>query len=210
MALVSAGYGGTETYSGKDSKQVMPAPCPTWFADAEWNVNISGVYAPTTNEYREDTYLQADHGWGGAIDAKYFFRRYFGIGVQGFGLGLGDNDDNGNRRVFHRGDSNDFVGGALGTFTFRYPIPCTRFAPYVWAGVGAIFGGNDHGRLVFDDDFIVNDRNNDDARLMGQYGGGFEVRFTPRIGWTNDVSFNQVDGSRNDFIQVRTGLNFAF
>jgi hypothetical protein len=29
----------------------------------------------------------------------------------------------------------------LGTLTLRYPIPCTRFAPYLFAGGGGIFGG---------------------------------------------------------------------
>ena len=45
---------------------------------------------------------------------------------------------------------------------------------------------------------------------MGQYGAGFEVRFTPHIGLTNDISYNQLEGGQNDFLQVRTGLNFAF
>ena len=33
-----------------------------------------------------DKYLGGDHAWGGGIDLKYFFRRYFGIGVEGFVL----------------------------------------------------------------------------------------------------------------------------
>lgn len=216
VALVSAASAGTMTYSGKEMKQTaVEQPCPTWFADNEWNITISGVYAPTANEYREDTYLGVDHAWGGAIDAKYFFRRYFGIGLQGFGLSA--NRGNNGRDDFFGGrfdgdDDNDFIGGALGTFTFRYPIPCSRFAPYAWVGGGAIFGGRD--RSFNDDDFdfgtFLDDGDDDDARLMAQYGVGFEVRFTPRIGLTNDVSFNHVEGGRNDFWQVRTGLNFAF
>ncbi len=110
-------FAGTETYSSKDSKAVMPPPCPTWYADNEFNLTISGIYAPTVNEYREDRYLGVDHGWGGAIDAKYFFRRYFGIGVQGFGLGL-DSNRSSTQRV--RTEENDFVAGALGTFTLRH------------------------------------------------------------------------------------------
>lgn len=80
-AAASAAFAGTETYSGKEMKQVAPAPCPSWYADNEWNVNISGVYAPTVNNWREDQYLGVDHGWGGAVDIKYFFRRFFGVGV---------------------------------------------------------------------------------------------------------------------------------
>ena len=217
-ALASAAYAGTSSYSGKEMKQaVEQAPCPEWYADNEWNVGVSVVYAPTANEYREDTYLGVDHGWGGAIDAKYFFRRYFGLGIQAFGLSVnrGDNGrfDFDNDIFDDDDDESDFVGGALGTFTFRYPIPCSRFAPYVWVGGGLIFGGDDNS-FNFDDDDDIDDffdnGNTDDARLMGQYGVGFEVRLTPRIGLTNDVSFNHLEGGQNDFFQVRTGLNFAF
>ncbi len=95
VALASAAYAGTERYSGKEMKQTtMPPPCPQWYADREVNVSISGVYAPTANEYEEDTYLGVDHAWGGAIDAKYFFRRFFGLGIQGFGLSVNNNSNN--------------------------------------------------------------------------------------------------------------------
>lgn len=205
-ALVSAASAGTESYSSKDSKSIVaPAACPSWYADSEFNLSLSGVYAPTANSYREDRYLGVDHGWGGAIDAKYFFRRYFGIGLQGFGLAL---DPNNNRTSTQRirNESNDFVAGALGTFTLRYPIPCTRFAPYAWAGFGGIFNGGVEDR--FTNNFRREDQNQ--SRLMGQYGAGFEVRLTPHIGLTNDISFNQLEGGHNDFFQARTGLNFAF
>ena len=36
--------------------------------------------------------------------------------------------------------------------------------------------------------------------FMGQFGAGFEVRFTPHVGWTNDISYNDVEGGDNDFI----------
>ncbi|MBA2623426.1 MAG: hypothetical protein H0U88_07390 [Chthoniobacterales bacterium] len=216
-ALVSAAYAGTETYSsGKEMKQTATeAPCPSWYADNEFNVSISGVYAPTLNDYVEDTYLGVDHGWGAAIDAKFFFRRYFGVGIQGFGLSLNNSSDDG-FRSFDNDANNDFAGGVLGTFTFRYPIPCTRFAPYGWVGVGAIFGGGADGNefdeddLFDEDDFFNDDSGEDDARLMAQYGVGFEIRFTPHIGLLNDVSFNHVEGGFNDFWQFRAGLNFAF
>lgn len=209
VALASAAFAGTSTYSSKEMKQTESAPCPSWYADNEWNVGISGVYAPTLNDYRDDTYLGVDHAWGGAIDVKYFFRRYFGVGIQGFGLALSTDDTLAN---FADDDSdNDFAGGVLGTFTFRYPIPCSRFAPYAWAGVGAIFGGGAR-QAVFDPNggFLGDFRGEDDARLMGQYGVGFEVRFTQHVGWTNDVSFNHVEDGDNDFFQFRTGVNFAF
>lgn len=222
IALVSASYAGTESFkSGKESKQVEPAPCPEWYADNEWNVGISGIYAPTVNEYGEDSYLGVDHGWGAGVDIKYFFKRYFGLGVQGFGLSINQSDDDffGN---FDNDDNNDFAGGVLGTVTFRYPIPCSRFAPYAWVGAGGIFGGgNDNRSFDFNDfpdfngeggSFVDNSRNrdDDDARFMAQYGAGFEVRLTKNFGITNDISYNHLEGGQNDFIQVRTGLNFAF
>jgi hypothetical protein len=45
---------------------------------------------------------------------------------------------------------------------------------------------------------------------VGQVGGGFEVRFTPHVGWTNDFSWNVVSGADNNFGMARTGINFAF
>jgi hypothetical protein len=215
-ALVSAAYAGPQQYSGKEMKQAVETPCPQWYADTEWNIGISGIYAPTLNEHNEDTYLGDDHSWGGAIDAKYFFHRYYGIGLQGFGLSTDDSHEN-DPRFFH--DSDGLVGGILGTFTFRYPIPCSRFAPYAWIGGGAIFGGGSFGRGAGhgdvevgndDPDDFFDTGDSDDARMMAQYGAGFEVRFTPKIGWTNDVSFNHVEGPQNDFFQFRTGINFAF
>ena len=129
VALGSAAFAGTETYS-KDSKSVTPPPCPQWYADQEFNISLSGVYAFSGND---NTFL--DHGWGGAIDAKYFFHRYFGIGVQGFYLAADRNDDF-NGFVVNNNDDSDNVGGILGTFTLRFPMSCSRFAPYVWVGGG--------------------------------------------------------------------------
>src|ERR1700704_3816349 len=96
--------GGPHLPSSKESKEVAPPPCPCWYADNEWNMNIWGTYAFTANDYPTamdtismgvpvnrpfsdaDSYLEADHAWGGGTDLKYFFHRYFGIGIQGFGL----------------------------------------------------------------------------------------------------------------------------
>ncbi|HEY0370157.1 MAG TPA: hypothetical protein VGC85_11210 [Chthoniobacterales bacterium] len=204
-ALASVAFAGTESYSGKEMKSTSSAPCPTWYADNEWDIGVSGVYAPTNENWYNDRYLGVDHAWGGAVDFKYFFRRYFGFGVQGFGLGLDNSRFNNIAGLTN--DTDDFAGGVVGTFTFRYPIPCTRFAPYAWAGVGGVWGGV--GSLSVDNNgvFILN---HGEGKLMGQYGAGFEVRFTPHIGWTNDISFNQVDGPQNDFWQIRSGINFAF
>src|SRR3954452_15867102 len=90
IAMASAAYAG-ETYT-KESKSVAPAPCPQWYADNEFNLNLSGVYMWTGNNWEDDTYFAVDHGWGGAIDAKYFVHRYFGFGVQGWVASANNHD----------------------------------------------------------------------------------------------------------------------
>lgn len=201
--LGSTAFAGTETYT-KESKSVAPPPCPQWYADNEFNLSLSGIYA-----FSGDDSNLIDHGWGGAVDAKYFIHRYFGFGVQGFILST-DNDDDFNN-INRNDDDSDGVGGVLGTFTVRFPINCSRFAPYLWVGGGGIWGGSD-------DDVFFNaaggvartDDDDGDGHFMGQVGGGFEIRFTPRVGLLNDFSWNIVSGSNNNFGMARTGLNFAF
>ena len=213
VAMTSAAFAG-ETYS-KESKSVTPPPCPQWYADTEFNLTLSGAYVWTGNDWRDDRYFSVDHAWGGALDAKYFVHRYFGFGVQGWVASAQTHDiftfTNGTRTW---GDEDSHaIGGILGTFTLRFPISCSRFAPYFWLGGGGVFGG---GR---DHDFFLSpatnlpvrrDFDNSETRGVGQVGGGFEVRFTPHVGWTNDVSWNIVSGPDNNFGMARTGINFAF
>jgi hypothetical protein len=214
VAMTSAAFAGTETYS-KESKSVAPPPCPQWYADNEFNLTLSGVYVGTGNEWREDTYLAVDHAWGGALDAKYFVHRYFGFGVQGWVASANTHDifDNGFSRTWGDGNSHA-VGSVLGTFTLRFPISCSRFAPYVWAGGGGIFGGGrDHEFLLAPGEplgIVRREFDESKTKAVGQFGGGFEVRFTPHVGWTNDISWNVVSGSNNNFGMARTGINFAF
>lgn len=200
VALGSAAFAGTE-YS-KESKSVAPPPCPQWYADNEFNLSISGIYA-FRNDNDNNFNIGWDDAWGGALDAKYFVHRYFGFGVQGFILST--NQDNN----FNANDDSDAVGGVLGTFTLRFPISCSRFAPYVWVGAGGIWNGDDNV-FVNAAGAPVRRNNDDDGRAMGQFGGGFEIRFTPHIGLINDFSWNVVEGPHNNFGMARTGLNFAF
>src|SRR5205085_10210331 len=99
---ISATQAGPDRYSSKETASVPP--CPTWYADNEWNISLWGAYAFTDNDYptfqnsildfgrsigpvsgpRYDRYLETDHAWGGGIDAKYFFKRYFGLVIEGF------------------------------------------------------------------------------------------------------------------------------
>ena len=238
LAVLSQAFAGPEQYSGKEMKQTMAAPAPVceWYRDTEWNVSVWGTYAFIANDYPRmgslsvtgiariphnsfDRYLESDHAWGGGIDAKYFFHRYFGVGLEGYVV-------DSNRHFadfegpFGQGTLGQFsktttdrraVGSVLGTLTLRYPIGCSRFAPYAWAGAGAIFGGGEETRHHFVNGFgITTESTDSQTKAVGQFGGGFEVRITPHIGVINDFSWNVVEGTRNNFGMVRSGLNFAF
>lgn len=232
-----------DSKSGKEMKQVALAPCPQWYADFEWNVNLFGTYAFTNTEYNPnlwlvdvvqstsegnpvlgtyDRYIGGDHAWGGGGDIKYFFCRYFGVGVEGFALDASKNGfdifEDPTIPIFTRERINHdhTIGAVLGTFTLRYPIPCTRFAPYAWAGVGAIFGGGERDVLQTQgppDAFAVHaqtDHFGSETKLLGQFGAGLEFRIARHFGWTNDLSFGVIDGPKNNFGMFRSGLNFAF
>ncbi|MEN3368791.1 MAG: hypothetical protein V7609_934 [Verrucomicrobiota bacterium] len=214
VAMASAAFAGTETYS-KESKSVAPPPCPQWYADNEVNLTLSGTYLITGTAWRDDRYLSVDHAWGGALDAKYFVHRYFGFGVQGWASRANtfETFDAGTGRIRGSGDTH-MVGGILGTFTFRFPITCSRFAPYFWGGGGGIWGGGRDHDFFLDPTvprgFVRREFDSSRSKWMGQVGGGFEVRMTPHVGWTNDFSWNIVSGSQNNFGMARTGINFAF
>src|SRR5213595_1427122 len=221
-AINSVAFAGSETYSGKEIKQVAPPPCPQWYADNEFNVSLWGTYVFTGNNWENDRYIEADHAWGGGGDIKYFFHRYFGVGIEGFvleGRKSGyDIFEDPTIPVFTRTRLNHdhTIGAVLGTFTLRYPIPCTRFAPYAWAGVGAIFGGGERDVLHTQgppDAFAVHaqtDHFGSETKLIGQFGAGLEFRIAQHIGWTNDLSFGVIDGPQNNFGMFRSGVNFAF
>src|SRR5438552_9396664 len=223
--MITVAYGRTETYSsGKEMKQVTQVPpCPEWYRDTEFNVSLWGTYIFTFNNWDEDRYFESDHAWGGGIDAKYFFHRYFGVGVEGWMVDsrqarekdFVDVSDGIFQQTFdhvHKG-----IGAVLGTVTLRYPIPCTRFSPYLFGGGGAIFGG---GQRRIDERFTepgegfdivaTTGHTDSETKAIGQVGGGMEIRLTPHIGWVSDFSWNFVDGPNNNFGMIRSGVNFAF
>ena len=89
IALASPVWAGTEIYSNKNTQAVAPE-CPQWYADNEFNLSLSGVYAMTGNGWQDDLYLGVDHAWGGSIDLRVFMHRYFGFGIQGTLLAVDD------------------------------------------------------------------------------------------------------------------------
>jgi len=221
--VASAAFAGVG-YSGKEMKQVAPPPCPEWYANNEFNVSLWGTYMFTGTEWINDRYIEADHAWGGGGDIKYFFMRYFGVGIEGWAASANQarqsifQDFSDDVFLSRTGRSSNTIGAVLGTLTLRYPIRCTRFSPYIFGGGGAIFGGGQRTSLVRTADVeegesgdqIVTRRTGSETEAIGQIGGGLEIRFTPHIGWVSDFSWNFVDGPNNNFGMVRTGVNFAF
>ena len=237
---------GSESGSSKESKEavapVASTPCPEWYGDQEWNVSVWGTYAFAGNNghaeignlfnfHRDfatfnlseflssDKYLETDHAWGGGADLKYFFLRYFGVGVEGFVLDAKRNSldievTGPLNSSVSRVEDRRLIGSVLGTLTLRYPFHCSRFAPYVWAGGGAIFNGGERDLLFVDNTkptlSATTTHTGGQTEAVGQFGGGLEVRFTRHIGWMNDFSWTVVDGPRNNFGMARSGLNFSF
>src|SRR5205085_10275018 len=123
-----------------------------------------------------------DDTWGGGVDVKYFWSRYFGVGVEGVGLAAKTN----------------FAGGGLLTLIGRFPFG--RFAPYLTGGVGFIDGGatlykffnekHTYGippnsppgtpsQVLSEREYwTVDPVYNHHARGLGQIGAGLEFRIT--------------------------------
>jgi hypothetical protein len=227
-SAASLALAGTE-YTGKEMRQTaVQEEC--FYGDQELNVSLWGTYifAGTDQGHigapgfffgddRGDRYLQADHAWGGGIDAKYFIHKYFGVGIEGW---LADAkrtefDFTGTPTAggftFTKDERDRAIGSVLGTFTVRYPIGCSRFAPYGFVGGGGIFGGGERDTIVpVGGGTFVTAHEGNEAKVLGQFGGGLEVRITRHIGVISDFSWNVVDGPKNNFGMVRSGINFAF
>jgi len=141
-----------------------------------------------------------DNTWGGGVDVKYFWSKYFGAGLEGLGLAAKTN----------------FAGGGLGTLTARYPFG--RFAPYVTGGLGFIDGGatlyeffNEKHDYV--NGFVTGEKPefltedpvyNHHVRALGQIGVGLEFRVTCHIGLMADFTWNFVFGQENHEDKIST------
>ncbi len=139
-----------------------------------------------------------DDTFGGGVDVKYFWSRYFGVGIEGVGLAAKTN----------------FAGGGLVTLTGRYPFG--RFAPYVTGGIGFIDGGATLYKFFNEKHHFVNgvvsgpppnfgEREfwtvdpvaNNHVRALGQIGAGLEFRVTCHIGLMADFTWNFVFGQED-------------
>jgi len=158
-------------------------------------------------QWSKNELFARDNVWGGGVDLKYFWSKYFGAGIEGLGLAAQTN----------------FAGGGLVTLTARYPFG--RFAPYVTGGIGFIDGGaTDYryfnekatkttlggslpggafpGSPFASEVFITNEQEfwttdpvaNHHVRALGQLGIGLEFRVTCHIGLMTDFTWNFVFG----------------
>jgi hypothetical protein len=186
------GYAGPVETTQMQAQTYRP-PAQDWFRDREWNIDLFGAYAWPARPYEADKYIGQDHAWGGGINANYMFSRYFGIGAEGYGLA-----------------AHDAIFQASGNLIARYPIPGTHIAPYGYAGGGVIFNATRAKDLAEDDRSLHVIRERSDVEAIGQVGAGFEFRFTPNVGMINDFSWNIINGDRNNFGMVRSGIRFAF
>jgi hypothetical protein len=221
VLLVATAYSGPLQVFDKNTTQSDVTP--NWYAAREFNVQLWGTYLATANEHRQDRFLEADHAWGGGLDAKYFFNRYMAVGIEGYAVSRAAAFSYitffpGNGITNETLHDTRTIGAGLATITLRYPIGASRFAPYAFAGGGFISGGAQ--RLRFEPVNLLGTppgtnpfrafADGSETESIGQFGGGLEIRITPHIGIINDFSWNVVNGRDNNFGMARTGINFAF
>jgi hypothetical protein len=231
--LAGLAYAGSENYSSnKEVMQQAPASCD-WYRAHEWDLSLWGTYAFSGNtghadpfsdrfarepedafefdqgQWGNDRFLNRDGAWGGGADVKFFFSKYWALGAEGFVV-----------------DANDNIGGAgLGTFTFRFPIGCSRFAPYAYAGGGVLGGGTHSDRFFFDIHTASEDTEGEEEEnefranrsilnkhyeAIGQFGAGLEIRVTRHIGIMGDFAWNVVSGPDNNFGLARFGVTLSY
>ena len=217
-----AAYARSGKDSGKEMKQVAYVPpCPAWYGDHEWNVNLWGTYAFTNTEFAPnpslvdivqstseggpvlgtyDRYIGGDHAWGGGLDLKYFFTRYIGLGIEGWVVDARqarqdifvDFSDGIFASRVHR--ESNAIGAVLGTVTLRYPFPCSRFAPYIFGGGGGIFGG---GQKRIDQRFVEPGEGFDIVATTGHTDA--ETRAIGQVGGGMEIRLTPHIGWVSDF-----------
>jgi len=141
-----------------------------------------------------------EHGWGGGADLSYFPWLYAGFRLQG--------------AVMNTIPGDNTAGVVKGDVVLRYPLdrvaPNLHLAPYAFGGVGGVFpSSNGFGHFVTNS-FRFKSRGNRDDNVLGNTGAGLEYRFTPHVGVFGEVDYNFVDGPRNNFMEVNTGVRYAF
>ena len=221
MALMLAAYAGSESYSGKDLKQTVPPPCPEFYADYEFNIGLHGILGFSAKDHNDQEAV-AHLAGGGGLDVKYFFRRYFGVGITGFGLfNMEDDNDRFQDELAEElgfdieDNRDDETFAVLATFTLRYPFPCSRFSPFLSWGAGGYWHGGERDLIGFEDDddggdFFIKEGNEATGHIGGFSGAGVEYRFSPHVSAIGEFQWHLLEGEDNNFGMVKAGINFAF
>jgi hypothetical protein len=200
LAVVTLALQAVVSFAGPPpSKEVVAPPPPppvSYFRLNEFDIGAFGTYG--TNFGSQDNHRGiGDHAWGGGVDVAYFPWLYGGFRIQGSVISLipGDNT----------------AGIVSGSFILRYPLdlrwPNVHLAPYAIAGVGGLIDGY-NGFSEVEATERVHRRTK--SKVLGDFGGGLEYRFTPHLGLFGETTYNVVDGPRNNFLQVNWGLRYAF
>lgn len=175
------------------SKEVIPpaAPPPTSFFRAnELDIGVFATYIKGVGDISD--LGVGEHGWGGGLDIAYFPWLYGGFRFQG--------------SAFNISRADQTAGLVTYDAVLRYPLdlvaPNLHLAPYAFGGVGGLLGGLDGNSRT------GNLRT--DSRVLGNAGGGFEYRLTPRFGIFSEAGYNFIDGPQNNAVQVNWGARFAF
>lgn len=175
-----------------------PTPPPTsYFRANEFDV---GAFATYSKAFGNNFGSVGEHGWGGGADLSYFPWLYAGFRLQGAVMNTipGDNTS----------------GVVKGDVVLRYPLdriaPNLHLAPYAFGGVGGVFPSSDGFRHFVTNSLRFKSRGSQDDNVLGNTGAGLEYRFTPHVGVFGEVDYNFVDGPRNNFMEVNTGVRYAF
>ncbi|MBV9672618.1 MAG: hypothetical protein JO076_07305 [Verrucomicrobia bacterium] len=176
-----------------------PPPAPTsFFRSNEWSLGAFATYNYTIDNSPSQR-IVGSHSWGGGLSVNYFPWLYAGFRIKG--------------AVFNTIPKDDTGEDVSLDFLLRYPLdlikPNLHLAPYAYGGIGGVFVSEDN---FFSDRFFRYNRfhNNDDQRVLGDFGGGLEYRFTRLIGIFAECGYNVVDGPKNNYLQTNFGLKFAF
>jgi hypothetical protein len=190
-------FAGSTEVSPKNVVAPSPVALPSsYFRANEWDLGAFATYDKSFDGNRKGI---GEHAWGGGVGVSYFPWLYAGFRIEGSVVNTipGDNTS----------------GQVDGDFILRYPLdlvnPNLHLAPYAYAGVGGLFSeSGGFGRFVTATAKFESSRK--DNRVLGDFGGGLEYRFTPHIGIFSEVGYNVVEGPRNNFMQVNFGAKFAF
>jgi len=169
-----------------------------------------------------------NHAWGGGGAINYFFTRNFGVGLEGtalratsynqdmsgqFGLNLLARLPIGNTgwAPYAIAGVGGFIPGYNGN-RYDRSLGLDDLSRRL-GGTGEDFtsdSGKKYRPRDYKTRFTVRDKHSDDIIIEGHAGLGVEYRFTKNIGVFTDGRFTLVQGNKNNYALIRSGVRFAF